>query len=174
MPLSAPKHKSSAKTVDGSLVLSLPDALTPVVMRLDLEDAKSATLGVEEKSGNHVLVIKTSNKEQQDIAAYQSREEAVNALMAASAALEKGSRTQTFGNAPANDHGGQRGTGAWKWVGAFAVLVFLIYLVASGGGNPRFEGSPRATQGAPAAQGGNFGAPASGVPQSADAFLSGR
>ncbi len=57
------KHSSTAKVVDGSLVLSLPDAVTPVVMRLSLEEAKSAAFTVLEKKDLHVLTVQFSEKD---------------------------------------------------------------------------------------------------------------
>ena len=52
-------YSSSAKVVDGALILSLPDAVSPVVWRMELDDVKAASLGIEPKDNNvYVLTMK--------------------------------------------------------------------------------------------------------------------
>lgn len=81
---------SSASVVDGKLILSLPDAYTPVVWQMDLEHARSSALEVREdsKSSRFIMCLKTQNNETTDIASYEDRSSAVQALMATSRALE--------------------------------------------------------------------------------------
>lgn len=174
MSLFSPMHRSSAKVVDQSLVLSLPDAISPVVMRLSLEDVKSATLGVEEKDGRHVLIVRFNEKDVRDIATYEERDDAIAALMAASSALEKGSRS-SGDHTSSGGHGSSfylKG-GVLKWVGAIAALLVLLYIIAAVSSNRpglvevRDAGSPTtATESVNPAQ--------TGVPMSADSFLSNR
>lgn len=81
---------SSASVVDGKLILSLPDAATPVVWQMDLEQARSSALEVREDaaSGRFVLALKTQKGENVDIASYEEKAAAVKALMTTSKALE--------------------------------------------------------------------------------------
>lgn len=80
---------ASAKVVDGSLILSLPDAVTPVVWRMELVHAKASAIEVREQDGGtYMLTLKTPKGDVNDIAAYTSRAKAVEALIAVSDAME--------------------------------------------------------------------------------------
>lgn len=180
MSIFSSKHSASAKVVDGSLVLSLPDAVMPVVMRLSLDDVRSATLGVEEKDEYFYLVVRFSETEARDIAPYDRREQAVNALMTASSALEKGSRSGSDAHISGNiahTSSASKGT-ALKWLGTFAVLILLVYVIFSLNGNmPRVPGSVNASSagaGQATASASGAGQAQTGVPMSADNFLSSR
>src|SRR5688500_11156310 len=84
-------YASSAKVVDGALILSLPDALSPVVWRMDLGHVESSALEVRpQDNGTYMLTLKTPREDLHNIAPYSSRGPAVKALMAASRALEHG------------------------------------------------------------------------------------
>lgn len=166
-------HRSSARVVDGSLVLSLPDAATPAVMRLSLEEVKQAALEVIEQDGTYVLTLRTSAKESRDIAPFAQREVAVEALMAASRALERGSRQAL----PANDAGAAgeaQGGGSLKWVGAFCVLALLVWVVWSSATGPNIPRAPFDADTNPSSviSAGSVDPNATGVPMSADQFLS--
>lgn len=91
-------HKSSAKVVDGSLVLSLPDATTPVIWRMELGNAKASALEVRktESQGEEcfTLVLKTPQGDTNDIASYEHKPKAVRALVEVSEALEKSAQAQ--------------------------------------------------------------------------------
>ena len=179
MSIFSHKHSASAKVVDGSLVLSLPDAVMPVVMRLSLDDVKSATLGVEEKEGYFYLVVRFSETEARDIAPYDRREGAVNALMTASSALEKGSSrsgSETNISGVLAHDSASKGT-VWKWAGTFAVLILLVYVIFNLNDNlPRVTGGPNVPAGASqtSANAPFTGQVQTGVPMSADNFLSSR
>jgi hypothetical protein len=122
-----PKHHSTAKVVDGSLILSLPDATIPVVMRLSLEEAKSAAFTVIEKDNKFILRVTLSEKDSRDIAPYEEKEKAVSALMAASSALEKGSRYASNDNRMSGD----TLKNIAKWGAALGVLFFLYVVISS-------------------------------------------
>ncbi|MCB9963574.1 MAG: hypothetical protein H6855_00880 [Rhodospirillales bacterium] len=162
-----PKYTSSAKVVDGSLVLSLPDAVTPVVMRLSLDEAKSAAFTVLEKKGQHVLTVQFSEKESRDIAPFAEKDLAIAALMSASAALEKGSHLsamdgQDHARAPISIKGLAR------WGGAICALLFLIWVISAVNNSmPRAPFPAGTTQTAPITD----PQKTSGVPLSADDFL---
>lgn len=80
---------ASAKVVDGTLILSLPDAISPVVWRMELGHAKSSAIEVREQdNGTFMLTLKTPKGDVNDIAPYDSRAKAVTALVAISRAME--------------------------------------------------------------------------------------
>ena len=53
----AAKYTSSAKIVDGILVLSLPDAIHPVVWQMELGQSKSSALEIREQLEHQVDAI---------------------------------------------------------------------------------------------------------------------
>ena len=89
-PSSQPIATSTAKVVDGRLVLSLTDAQKPVVWQFDLSVAKSSAIELRETNGGETtLVLKTATQDAHDIATYDTNEKAVRALMAISRAMER-------------------------------------------------------------------------------------
>lgn len=92
-----------ASIVDGKLILSFPDAQTPVVWQMDLEKASSCALEVKEdkKTKSFSLVQKISDEQQNTIASFGDKAEAVAALMATSAALQGGQGKIKAGAQPA-------------------------------------------------------------------------
>lgn len=86
----ADKYISTAKVVDGTLILSLPDAVSPVVWQMELGQSKSSALEIRETdNGQFVLTLKTPRQDVLDIATYANRDLAIKALLVTSAALEK-------------------------------------------------------------------------------------
>ena len=81
---------ASARVVDGKLILSLPNALTPVVWQMDVSDVKTSAIEshTDEKSGQHTLRFISTGKTAKDIASFEKKEDAIDALMAVSGALE--------------------------------------------------------------------------------------
>ena len=72
--------RASAKVVDGKLILSLPDALTPVVWQMDLAHAKASALEVRcnnEAMNAYTLTLKTPKGETIEVAAFDERENAM-------------------------------------------------------------------------------------------------
>lgn len=83
-------YSASAKVVDGTLVLSLPDAISPVVWRMDLGTAKSSAIEVRENSDSQYdLVLKTPKADAHVIATYLFKIKATHALMAITKAMKK-------------------------------------------------------------------------------------
>ncbi len=130
---------STAKVIDGTLILTLPDAVRPVVWQMQLGQTKSSALEVrEEADGNFMLMLKTPRADVIEIAPFSSREKAVKALLAVSRALEKaqGQLSSYSGNAaypvpaliPCSRFGwlGRLFRGALMILLAFIMLVFLI------------------------------------------------
>lgn len=176
---------SSASVVDGKLILSLPDAATPVVWQMDLEQAKSSALEVREdaKTGRFALALKTQKGETLDIAAYEDKALAVQALMVTSKALENAhgkirpaaANSQDAG--PASARFAQQGgfAGAQPQTGSkasaiLAILLILFLFMAWAFTIPKASDTIARTRSAAT------GAPTTdtGVPVSADDFLSNR
>jgi hypothetical protein len=83
-------YTASASVVDGTLILSLPDAITPIVWRLDLVHAKASALEVREGDGGlFILALKTPRGDVNEIAKFASRGRAVAALMSVTRAMEQ-------------------------------------------------------------------------------------
>lgn len=83
-------YRSSAKVVDGTLVLSLPDAQSPIVWRMDLNTAKSSAIEVRENDDNkYDLMLKTSKADAHVIGTYEFKIKATQALMAVTKAMRK-------------------------------------------------------------------------------------
>ncbi|GJL85437.1 MAG: hypothetical protein DHS20C02_12120 [Micavibrio sp.] len=132
------KNKAAARVVDGKLILSFPDAITPVLWQMDLDEAKASALEVQEnkKDKIYTLALKTPRGEAVDIAAFDERTEAVNGLMAASHALSSAhgqirpaSASAAPGNVPSGATSGPREKGIGKWGGIALLLVFLFILI---------------------------------------------
>lgn len=168
-------YTSSAKVVDGALVLSLPDAVSPVVWRMELEDVKAAALGIEPKGEHFVLTMKEGKSEIKEIAPFDNKDKAVKALMAASNALEN-----SQGAVRSNDNNVSSGKAKGNFLGqlmsaivGLVILVVLLFALSRMG--PEIRTTETIANGGPAAQS-SSAAPAGspGTPQSADDFLRGR
>lgn len=86
----AEKYTSSAKIIDGILILSLPDAISPVVWQMELGQSKSSALEIRNSDdGNFILTLKTPRQDVLDIATYANKDVAIKALLVTSQALEK-------------------------------------------------------------------------------------
>lgn len=86
----AARPRPTASVVDGMLILSLPDAIDPVVWQMELGQTRASAIEVRSLSTERfMLVLKTARADVQDIAAYSTREGAVTALLTLTAALEK-------------------------------------------------------------------------------------
>ncbi|MCB1557493.1 MAG: hypothetical protein KDJ50_01055 [Alphaproteobacteria bacterium] len=87
----AEKFIPHAKVVDGILILSLPDADSPVVWQMEVGQAKSSAMEVrpaDQNNSSYKLVLKTPRADVLDIASYSKKEDAVRALMTVSEAME--------------------------------------------------------------------------------------
>jgi hypothetical protein len=169
--LSSSNNQSSARVVDGKLVLSFPHAITPVVWQMDLTQAKSSALEVHENkdTGVATLVLKTPGSGSTDVAPFEKKSQAVEALMAVSRALESAhgqiragmAETVVTARPPAPFSPG-------KWIAAVLALFMLFILFNIWGANlPR---SPSTVEN-PAEFGAGQVQDQAGVPLSADEFL---
>ena len=168
---------TTAQLVDGSLVMSMPDALTPAVWRYDLGSSKDVVFQVEEDDkGQHVfmaLVGKTTKV----VASYETKDMAVNALMAASTALEHGQQHghacgHTHKQNAAAGHGGAAPEKSGKGhmiasLAGLAILALLIFMLMNAQPTRLDSGVSESAAPAGAVSGGSQ----AGVPMSADDFL---
>jgi hypothetical protein len=178
-------YESSAKVVDGNLIISLPDALNPVVWRMELGSVKASALEVRQHAndGTFLLSLKTPKGDVHDIAPFDSRDRAVQALMRISNALQNASGKMnppslavpgisTAQELPSRPALSGAGPASVKWLVALGGVIVVIFLFAqlSNMAQQRAtetSGEQPATSitGAPSAE--------TGVPQSADEALRG-
>ncbi len=173
-------YSSSARVVGDTLVLSLPDARSPIVWRMELGEIKAAAFEVRQEDKSWVLTMKTPKGDAQEIAPYDTKAQALKALMAASRAMEQASaKPVSYANdagrpvaAPPPRKKGQLAAG----IIGVAILGVLIYgITQAGPKTPHSPGSSAATSSPSAAmQEGFSGKSAPGVPVSADDFLRNR
>lgn len=161
------KHGSSAKVVDGNLILSLPDAITPVVWRMELGSVRASALEVRATNDNtYLLALKTPKGDVHDIAPFDTRDKALNALMNVSHALQGAEgkmNAVSAGTAPQMAYAAQKSGGALKWVLAIGGILVVLYVLAS-----LFTTSP-----APETTNATTNSAPSGVPVPADQILRG-
>ncbi len=180
------KKKPSASVAGNKLVLSLAHALSPVVWQMDLEKSAMSALEVveNEKDKRYGLILKIPGGDNQDIAAFDNREDAVEAMMIASEALEnaQGYMAGAAGVAegPADGRPApayypqKRGMSAGKKLALLGAVVLVVVLFGVWSSQlPRGPQSVSSAGGAGIASGGAAVSPqeSSGVPISADDFL---
>lgn len=176
------RSASSAKVIEGKLILSFPNAINPVVWQMDLGQTKASALEVQTNGDEtrFTLVLKTPKGETVDIAPFESRQEAVDGLMAAAKALENAQGHIRAAASNSNYTPGEAATHAAparknRWLGPVlaALFIFVLFMVwASLLPKPagiEVTGMPQsAMPAAPSPEG------AAGVPLDADAYLKGQ
>ncbi len=173
-------RSSSASVVDGKLILSFPNALTPVVWQMDLTQAKASALEVREDKdgGAFMLTLKKPEGETTDIASFEKRTQAVEGLMAASKALENAHGhirpvTGVQSSGGGNQQAKTKSSG--KWIPAVIAIVLLVVLFGVWGSlAPYSPGNSVQQPGFNPASTTSPPADTAGVPISADDFLRGR
>lgn len=165
--LSCCAKNPQVKVVDDSLVLSFPEALEPVVWRMQLSHAKQAGFEIRENQGKFQLIRK-DGKDVEEIAGFQDRGSAVGALMDISNALQGGGRHK--GGAAS---GGRHEAIQWLIAVAGVVIVGLMFLYLGKIAPVEPQGLASASTAASQAASGDP-ATSSGVPVSADDFLKGQ
>lgn len=164
------KTNASAKVVEGNLIISLPNAKNPVVWRMALGEARAAAIEVVPRDADHVLVLKTAKGETTDIAPFDTREAATEALMAVSHAMEnsgghiKPSATSADRSTTATKDGP-----AWKWLIPLALILAALFFFSRTASMTTITTQDTSTVGT-STTGGSGDV---GVPLSADSFLSG-
>ncbi len=173
-------YQSSAKVVDGNLILSLPDAINPVVWRMELGSVKASALEVRgAEDGTFLLILKTPKGEVHEIAPFAARDMAVHALMRVSTALQNAEGKI----APAGTHNVQpasipqeKSRTSRKWLIALGFVLLIIFLMAWGGSKVHVtdpNGNPEATLQTEPSDGETGAEAPNGVPMSADEMLKG-
>lgn len=182
---------ASANVVDGKLILSFPDAVSPVLWQMELAEAKASALEVAagKEEGQHALILKTAKGEKIDIATFTSRADAVAGLMAAANALENAqgqirSGASTLESAPTNGAAKQpkpkknltqaeKKQKQKRWLtGILALVVLFICFSLWASVVPRVVSTSAPNTGV--VTGVTSPQNSSGVPVSADDFLSGQ
>jgi len=126
--------KPTAKISKNKLVLSLPDAMTPVVWMMDISDKSSFVLKVDQNENGQFIVQKISldGKKIEDIAYYASKKKAVRAMTVISKVMEDGS--------------GDKRLNFWRIMfvisATMAVLLFADYLYFTLSGGDGFLPTP--------------------------------
>ncbi len=173
--LTCSNHQSSARVVDGKLVLSFPHAITPVVWQMDLTQVKASALEVHEDktTGVATLVLKTPGGSNTDVAPFEKKSQAVEALMAVSRALESAQgqiRVVAAGEAATYAQAPRKPFSPGKWIAAVLALFMLFILFNIWGSN-----LPQRPSSVESASSADPSAPRpeaeAGVPLSADDFL---
>ncbi len=174
---SANDYASSAKVVDGNLIISLPDAINPVVWRMELGSVKASALEVRAiaADGTFMLTLKTPKGDVHEIAPFATRDSAVHALMQVSNALQNAhGKIMPFPAqaTSAQETAHQSSTGTMKWMIALAGVVLVIFLFAY---LNSYTPSAIETGAAPSVASDTSGQTneTSGVPESADKMLQG-
>jgi hypothetical protein len=178
--------QSSAVVVDGKLVLTLPDAMTPVVWQMDLDQAKSAALEVQEdkKKKAFCLMLKDTKGESVEIAPFEEKTQAVRALMMTSQALQDGQgkiRPQAVMQMPYQGFNPEMMAAAGiahkkdssnKIGGFLAIALIIILMLVWVLSIPRQGDLPTMGGQSTSASGVSGGSSEAGIPVSADDFLS--
>lgn len=168
--------ESTAQVVDGNLILTLPDAINPIIWRMELGNVRASAIEIRANDNQHILTLKTPRGDIHDIAPFENRDRALHALMQISRALAKAEGKLAPANintappalAPAPSSGPSSGI---KWLIAFAAVILLIFLFSwLSGIAPKTQmlGTSTGVVSSPSSGGGE-----SGVPLSADQYLQG-
>lgn len=131
------KKNSSAKVVGTNLILSFPNAQNPVVWRMPLDEARTSALEVKQKDNAYLLVLKTPKGDSADIAPFNTKDDATDALMAVARAMEQApvQATQIAGGQNLPQQSGSKG--GWRWIiPALLILAALFFFMKIDGVTP--------------------------------------
>lgn len=128
------RYESSAQVVDGNLILTLPDAINPVIWRMELGNVRTSALEVRANDNHYLLALKTPKGDVHDIAPFENKDRALYALMQVSKALGKAEGKIAPQLATAQPHilqaqspAVKTGNGL-KWISALGTIIILIFL----------------------------------------------
>lgn len=177
-------YSSSASVIDGNLIISLPDAIAPVVWRMDLKKIEASSLEVRDnKDDTFTLTFKTDKGQKEDVAPFDSRAKAVKALMVVSAAMHRtggtysaindSTQSAAAGTSINNNSSGSKWAGTLAGVVILGVLVYILMNISPS--QPvAMEGAATQSSAFSSTGSGQNAGKTSGIPQSADDFLMGR
>jgi len=178
-----PQSGASASVVDGKLILSLPEAISPIVWQMDLAHAKASALEVlqNEDAGHYTLKLKTPKGETVEVASFDERAQAVAGLMAASGALENAhgqirpasadNVVHTASNTNTNPAQVKKNSRRKLLTGILALIVLFILFTIWSAVIPQQVSTDGSFAPTAATSGNANPQTSSGVPVSADAFL---
>jgi hypothetical protein len=172
-------YSASASVVDGTLIISLPNAISPVVWRLDLGQARASALEVRaHEDGTYTLLLKTPRGDVNDIAKFDAKAQAVSALMAVSGAMKQAhgqvksvanDSSAHSANLPvpvkATSKPGRSGKNFIAPLIALSLIILLLVAIMNMGPVPNVQ------PGLPGDMAASQAPTESGVPLSADDFL---
>ena len=157
-----------------ALVLSLPEAVEPVVWRMNLKEAKAAGFSVKQDKKNWVFIKRDSSGAESAIALFEDKDQAMNILMRVSDLLQDGYESQKQkGTTTSKTPQGFFYSEAGKWTVAIGgvlgvIALFMILASITPQTADPFSGTDVSLSE-------NIDpSSATGVPVSADAFLSGQ
>lgn len=171
------KLKSSAEVVDKHLILSLPNATEPIIWRMALDKIGTASFEIKQTKDSNVykLILKPQKGAAETIAPFDSKDEALQALLQASDALQKPETTYVESKkqpskslSHANDYKSNL-----KWIylliSLFSLIAVYLYMRSLVPNKINgLDNSPRSTMNSLTTN-----EPEAGVPMSADDFLNG-
>lgn len=176
---------NTAKVVDGKLVLSFPLAKNPVVWQMDLNKAQSCALEVKEdkKKKEFALCMKSDSNDPEDIAVFEAKEQALEALMMTSSALQNAAAASVpAGNVaafpaqhmmdPAFVKANTKSEN--RKAAILAVILVAVLIVIWSVSVPRNSGPLLSSNQLNETSGSSAAANTAGVPLSADEFLTNR
>lgn len=154
---------------NGVLILSFPEAETPVVWRMNMEEAALAAFEVQKSGKSFALRLKTSDGKNEDIVLFKTKDEAVKALMDVTQAMQTmpastGAAQAVSGQAaPVIMQPVQAKPKKWGWgllktvflsvLFSFLLIVVLLFILMKSGPSynrfPKQEGAGQNTVGAP-------------------------
>ena len=179
---------ASADVIDGYLVLSFPNSLDPIVWRMSLDKIGTASFEVKQTKNSEEtkLILKPQKGTAEIIAPFANKQEAVDALMLASKALQESPTTiqkkqkVTVQSADQENQSHETvivrskssGNEKQKWLiailGAFIVIGLYLYLISLIPGETQSFNNTASVNTSV-----QNPSEATGVPVSADDFLNG-
>lgn len=88
--------KSSARVVDGALIVSIPDSVTPIVWRVSYDEAKTAKFEVDKKGDEYLLIFKKNGGKAETVATFNRRGPAVEVLFNLTKAIEQSGASRSM------------------------------------------------------------------------------
>ena len=164
------------KIVDGKLILSLPDAVSPVVWQMDIVSAQSAAFQVQEdkKKKTVSLVLKNEEGGIDEIASFVDKDSAVSVLMETADVLQNahGKLQSSSAMVSVTTPSSGKKSDALGAVLAFLMIVTLFVVWMFAASNSSMLNEIEGVNGGSAQSASS--SETAGVPVSADDFLSNR
>ncbi len=130
---------SSAEVVDKHLILSLPNAIEPIVWRMELDKIGTASFEIKQTKNDNAynLILKAKKGTAETIAPFNDKEQALDALIHASKALQrpeginKNSNDSPVNNNTTHDsNSNTKRSNKWLFlfIGFLVVIALYIYM----------------------------------------------